>query len=424
MMELPATFSAHNSRLPSAPGVVVLSELKVAFIFNYIFCSLLEVFINRDLTHDQRVLFMFQTIFFLRCWENHIRSTAHAVQTTFTLKGSFLHPSRHFLPHQTVASILSLAEGILSLILIHRHHKIKPQSANCQGYEDSSLRVDKALSEEDKSCNNFGMTRLTFAPIYDGTTTPVSTCPRHPVKIANLASQLHRLKVAIADEGAAAIARQTSTDRQLTGLRALLGTLQPASPTSIFTTPVAAPELAALFVKAPPSVKSEARQDFTPSRTCTKSTQDKSINKKELEAQKQQREKEFEASRFDDYASQANTYSAACWEFLDVYDTSSAPTSPLPTSPSPPSPAAAGPPLPPVFPKPATFADTVRLAAKRGQQQAALEVRFSDELLEQAAAVDPSSLPLSLAHLLNPTLPSLTHSTSDDKYPSILTARQ
>ncbi|GAA5897253.1 hypothetical protein JCM5296_000982 [Sporobolomyces johnsonii] len=135
------------------------------------------------------------------------------------------------------------------------------------------------------------MAHLTFAPVYHDSTAPASTCTRHPV-------ELRTLEVAIAVEGAAAAARQTSTNSQLAEILALLGASKPASPTPISSTPVAAPELAALaalvkdlafkvgklerwaaqFVEAPPALKNEARQDFTPSCACAKSTRDKSIN--------------------------------------------------------------------------------------------------------------------------------------------------
>ncbi|GAA5968636.1 hypothetical protein JCM21900_006409 [Sporobolomyces salmonicolor] len=101
--------------------------------------------------------------------------------------------------------------------------------------------------------------------------------PVKPIEIDNLSSKLHSLEVAIAAEGAAAVARQTSTHRQLAEILAHLGASQRASPSPISTTLVDAPELAALsalvtdlafkvgklelwaaqFVEAPPALKSE-----------------------------------------------------------------------------------------------------------------------------------------------------------------------
>ncbi|GAA5872879.1 hypothetical protein JCM1840_005876 [Sporobolomyces johnsonii] len=107
--------------------------------------------------------------------------------------------------------------------------------------------------------------------------------------IDNLSSKLRALEVAIASEGAAAVDRQRSTDRQLT---AILAALQPTSPTHNTATAVASPELAALsalvtdlalrvgklelsvaqFVEAPPAFESEASQVVAPSYASAKPT--------------------------------------------------------------------------------------------------------------------------------------------------------
>ncbi|GAA5874629.1 hypothetical protein JCM1840_007432 [Sporobolomyces johnsonii] len=89
---------------------------------------------------------------------------------------------------------------------------------------------------------------------------PLEYCPsghvlqfawRHPVwlgrepwgvVIANLASQLRGLEVAVA----AAVARETFTNSQLAQILTLLGASKPASPMPVSTTPIVAPELAAL----------------------------------------------------------------------------------------------------------------------------------------------------------------------------------
>ncbi|GAA5868623.1 hypothetical protein JCM1840_005515 [Sporobolomyces johnsonii] len=135
------------------------------------------------------------------------------------------------------------------------------------------------------------MAHLPFAPVYQGSTAPASACTRQP-------GELRTLEVAIAVEGAAAAARQTSTNSQLAEIIALLGASKPAPPTPIPTTRVAAPELAALaalvkdlafkvgklerwaaqFVEAPPALKNQARHDFTPTCDCAKPTRDKSTN--------------------------------------------------------------------------------------------------------------------------------------------------
>ncbi|GAA5872883.1 hypothetical protein JCM1840_005877 [Sporobolomyces johnsonii] len=117
-----------------------------------------------------------------------------------------------------------------------------------------------------------------------------------PVEIDNLSSKLRALEVAIASEGAAAVDRQRSTDRQLT---AILAALQPTSPKLSTATPVATPELAALSalitdlalkvgklelsvaqsVEAAPALKSEASQIVAPSCASAEPTHDnKSID--------------------------------------------------------------------------------------------------------------------------------------------------
>ncbi|GAA5926914.1 hypothetical protein JCM1841_000367 [Sporobolomyces salmonicolor] len=154
------------------------------------------------------------------------------------------------------------------------------------------------------------MAHLTFTSVYHGSTAPASASssrpaaaiykgivprlePVKPIEIDNLTSKLQSLEVAIAAEGAAAVARQTSTHRQLAEILALLGASQRASPEPISTTLVDAPELAALsalvtdlafkvgklelwaaqFVEAPPALKAETRQVSAPgSCACAKPT--------------------------------------------------------------------------------------------------------------------------------------------------------
>ncbi|CAB4383082.1 unnamed protein product [Rhizophagus irregularis] len=93
----------------------LLSEFRGLFVYLFVMGKLLDSYLNRNITHYERIEMAMTAYFFLHLWKYHI-------ETLSDLYPSYISISKNFLAMQTFNIMISLVESLVLLIKIHRDY--------------------------------------------------------------------------------------------------------------------------------------------------------------------------------------------------------------------------------------------------------------------------------------------------------------
>ncbi|PKY48484.1 hypothetical protein RhiirA4_422203 [Rhizophagus irregularis] len=91
------------------------SESRGLFVYLFVMGELLDSYLNRNVTHHERIEMAMTAYFFLHLWKYHI-------ETLNNLYPSYISISKNFLSMQTFNIMISLVESLILLIKIHRDY--------------------------------------------------------------------------------------------------------------------------------------------------------------------------------------------------------------------------------------------------------------------------------------------------------------
>ncbi|PKK57765.1 hypothetical protein RhiirC2_790459 [Rhizophagus irregularis] len=91
------------------------SEFRGLFVYLFVMGELLDSYLNRNITHYERIEMAMTAYFFLHLWKYHI-------ETLSDLYPSYISISKNFLAMQTFNIMISLVESLVLLIKIHRDY--------------------------------------------------------------------------------------------------------------------------------------------------------------------------------------------------------------------------------------------------------------------------------------------------------------
>ncbi|CAG8804421.1 2341_t:CDS:2, partial [Gigaspora rosea] len=90
-------------------------ELRGLFIYLFVMGELIDSYLNRNITHYERIEMVMTTYFFLHLWKYH-------VETLSTIYPSYISVFKNFLSMQTFNIMISLVEFLVLLVKIHRDY--------------------------------------------------------------------------------------------------------------------------------------------------------------------------------------------------------------------------------------------------------------------------------------------------------------